>query len=489
MFVKKNPWYVDSYGPEKELRQFFLELLNKCLGMKSGSGYAPKNIDTSFMCNDRRPFINAFNKAKSKNNNVFTNKIIGDFLELIVRYSKIEEAKNIIETSKFQKAIQQSDYKLEKIDTCENIKEEKSGINKYGRCIEKIINGESFNSECEGCPIKWIYSTLQNIESNYWNIISIDQTIPQEYLNQSKKELVNCIFNDIQKFESNFNTDICNEETTGNLFNSCIRCYEIQDVADEKLAYVKWYTAHICNWPFFKSCLFQLKHYDENLIYSLLVSASRIMKVCETNNWEFLSNIETEKIISYISLAYQNPFAMEYCERYSDIILNCERILSFAVPDDIMLSIYIEMWNLSMHSLKTLYAEKYRIKIEEILDAKSDSSIVKQELTAKYYTYQYMYNLKDRTSVEHILSKTAMYLRKRQVISDTIDIASELFLNTESKKSNMYSQNQNPYITIKAVKGFGVTEELLKQLPDCPSRYKRVFGDNSLLDYLERYRN
>lgn len=487
MFQKKDPRYVNSFGPEKELRQFFLKLLNKCLGMTSGSGYAPKNIDTNFMCNDRRPFSNAFNKTKSKNNNVFTNKIIGDFLELILRSNKIEEAINIIETSEFQKAIKQSDYKLVKMNTCENIKEEKSGINKYGICIKKIIDGESFNTECDGCPVKWIYSILQYIESNYWYIVSIDKTIPQEYLNQNKKKLVESIFNDIKKFESNFNADNCNEEKTCELFNSCIRCYEIQDVADEKLAYVKWYTAHICNWPFFKSCLFQLKIYDENLIYSLLVSASRIMKVCQTNNWELLGNIETEKIISYISLAYQNPFAVEYCEKYNDIIINCKRILSFAIPDDIKLSIYIEMWNLSIHSLKNLYVEEFRIKIEEILVKKLKSSIVKQELTAKYYTYQYMYNLRDRTSIEQLLPKIAMDLRKRQTNSDTMDIASELFLNADRQNSNMYTQN--PYLTIKAVKGLGSTEETTKRLPGYPSRYKRVFGDNSLLDYLERYRN
>lgn len=489
MSKEKNPWFMNSCGPEKELREFFLKLLNTCLGMTSGAGFAPKNIDTSFMCNDRRPFINAFNKSKRKNNNVFTNKIIGDFLELIVRNNKIKEAINIIETSRFQKGIEKSDYDFDKIKTCENMKEEIGGINKYGACIEKIITGKSFNSECEGCPIKWIYSILQYIENNYWKIISIDQAIPKEYLDQSKKDLVNCIFDDIQKFESDFSTDICNEEKTGKLFNSCIRCYEIQDVADEKLAYVKWYTAHICNWPFFKSCLFQLKHYDENSIYSLLVSASRIMKACETYNWALLSNIETEKIISYISLAYQNPFAMEYCESYSDMILNCKRILSFGVPDDMKLSIYIEMWNLSMHSLKNLYAEEYKIKIEELLDPEFESSIVKQEVTAKYYTYQYMYNLMDKTAIVDILSKTAMCLRKEQVISDTIDVATELFLDADSKKPNMYTQNQNPYITWKAVKGFEATEEWSKQLPGLPSRYKRVFGDNSLLNYLERYRN
>lgn len=489
MSQHKNPWYMNLYGPKKELRVLFSKLLEEGLGMTSGSGHIPRNINinTTFICSSGRPFTNIFNRNKNENN-VFTKKILGDFLELALRLNKINEVIQIIESSKFKEAINPTGYRMEKITNCINIKEEIDGLCKYGRCIEKIINGESFNKECEDCPIKWIYTSLQKIESNYWEIVSEDKNISRKFLCQSDEILIDKIYEDIISFESKFGESTCNEIQAIELFNSCIRCFEIQDVANKKLAYVKWYTAHLCNWPYLKSCLLQVNHYDENTIYSLLASASKIMKVVNINDGDLLGFIESEKIISYISLAYQNPFAMGYCESYDDIITNCMRILSLKISDNVKLTIYIELWNLSIHTLKYLKADKYKLKIDDMLNKSLSTDNKWKEAKAKYYTYQYMYNTVDSITVENLLKKTAKDLRDRKMYSDSFEVISEVFLNKDKKSGDIF-KTINPHITLKAIKGFEPTEERIKKLPDCPSNYQRVFGDNQLITFFENYRS
>ena len=111
-----------------------------------------------------------------------------------------------------------------------------------------------------------------------------------------------------------------------------------------------------------------------------------------------------------------------------------------------------------------------------------------KEAKAKYYTYQYMYNTVDSITVENLLKKTAKDLRDRKMYSDSFEVISEVFLNKDKKSEDLF-KTINPYITLKAIKGLEPTEERIKKLPDCPSNYQRVFGDNQLITFFENYRS
>lgn len=476
-----SPWYLETYGPNKELRIFFAELLNKCLGMKSGTGEI-NDIDIKYISTQKRPFTNTFNKLKLTNN-IFTHKVCCDFLELALIKNSVKKAVEIIQTSKYGiycNSLKTCNFK--QMDQCHHIKKNKA--NDYCECINSVLTEGSFlKNTCGTCPIKLIYDILPHIENECRNRFLNKKEIQATYTSADEEALLSKIYDDIQTFEHHFDSKQLDTDKICKLFNSCIQCVNISDVSDIKLAYVKWYTARLCTWPYFKSCLLQLYRYDESIIYVLLRSASAICKSIDItkSSLKLFCNIEIDKITAYISLAYQNPFAMNYCETPEDILENCFRIIQAQPEEYQLLSLYTEMWNLAFHTQKN--PDIYEAQIKHILQKQSYNN--KGE---RYYVYSYLYGLCNYKKPKLLLFEKAKQLRQCHCYNDTLDITIELFLN-KAFHDDEFFESGNPALDILNMKNYGTLDKITTtDIPTSPALYQRIYGDNTLLKYFEEYR-
>ena len=491
---KGSAWYLEELSEEAEIRRIFGKLLQICFGKNAGSGFICggkwKSVEGKDFDIGERPFLNAFNKSQ-KAKTAFTKVTLARFLALVVREDKIKEVIEFIRGLEYLGEFDFASANYEMFRKCNKIAEDNSGDKqKTGECINNIASYDYvFDKKCYTCPICMIYKGLQYIEKNYKEFVYRNKSVLSEYKEYEDKALVEEIFQAISDFEIEFDVGTFDEAKVCELYNKCIKCVGISDVLDEKLAYIKLYTARFLNWPYFKSCLFELGYYNvEGIVYLLLNSALNIIMSCEEKNVKLLFEIETERIISYISLAYQKPFELQYCGKHEGIILSGENILEFADTDEARLALYIELWNLSVHLFKTHDAEEYMKKIEELL-SDNDNNLLIKELAAKYYIYRYMNAWDERENTKNKLAEISSVFRKSGVYSDTLEIALALFLDTDCKNPNRTNANGNYYAEIKKIYGYGLEEEMKIGLPQCPSRYKRVFGDNMLGEYLSRYRN
>lgn len=453
------------------MEKLFAELLKECLNMEKGTSDV-KNVNMCMMggsiAKDRRPFINVFKGGKSRTKRVFTNTPICNFLELVIQRGTIKKAIGVIEKSKYKKALK-IDYDEKIMENCEHYNKQRDKWH-YNGCVEKKVGKTDFEEKCNKCPIKWIYSTLQSIEVNYENIVL---EVSEKYCSDEEQELVENIYKDIRNFEMNYNDDC---DKVKELYENCKECLEKldKDVKDEKLAYVKWYTAHMCNWLKIHYLIKNESYtYKEEEVYKMLYSASNIMAMCDKVKGELMADIETEKMVSYISCRYLKDGTI-----YDSIKERCERILSLPISDDTRLKIYVEIWNLSMY-IEESDAEEFRKEIESILLKEGDRTVMRRELEAKYYLYQYMHKKEKLDLVESILEETARCLKNEQVKSVTMIVISKLFYKMAMKELDV--QKTNAVIIWKKINGLKDNESLDKLLLDCPSKYMRVY-EKDLLD-------
>ncbi len=474
--MKTELWYEREFGPEKELRLFFSKLLRECLGMKNGSGVV-KGIEEY---KAGRPFSNVFNRTK-KGNYVFTPTICCDFLELTLRNESFDRAVKVIQ--EWGNGLDECN--LDKLKQCPNIEKNETEMGIYCKCIAAIYDGKDFKDKCKDCPIKLIYEILPDIENEYRTNYVCKKKILERYDSSVQEESVSKIYNDIQEFEREFGNKEFNINEVCELFEKCIQCMEIEDVRDYKLAYIKWYTARLCTWPYFKLCLLQANRYDERVVYSLLQSASVIcnsMQIIE-DEFQLCYNIEMDKIISYLSLAYQNPFIVKYCEKSEEILINCSRLVKICPESQYQLELYTEMWNLASHTQQNL-DNIYKKKVQYLLKEKN----LDRE-GERYYTYSYMYNLCKCEKPKLILSAKAYRLRKENLYNDTIAMITELFLSKALDDSE-FAESGNLTLDIIRIKGYDenkknrVTEEY-SVTP--PSAYQRIYGDNMLISRASTY--
>ena len=505
---KKSRWYTEGKNPEKELRILLSELLEKCLEIENGLSYTEDS--------DKRPFTNAFNMTdKMKNHNIFIPSIRCKFLELALRKNRIDKAFEIIQKSKlgiFFNATN-NEYNSKNLEQCSD-KEQYGENSENYECIENILNKKKFKDSCEKCPVKLIYEGLGYIEEQYR--IKCKKKILKKYDSSETEKIVEDIYDDIQEFEKKVRNKKVEIKSVEDLFKKCIQCREIKDVSDYKLAYIKWYTARLYTWPYFKSHLLQddkeNEKYDESIVYSLLRSASVIcnsMQIIE-DEFQLCYNIEMDKIISYLSLAYQNPFIMKYCEKSEEILDSCSRLIKICPESQYQLELYTEMWNLEFHIhkksdneygrkvenlLKEKYPEmwnllsdtlkesenKYGRKVDDLL--KEKGSGIEGE---RYYTYLYVNNLCKCEKPKLILSAKAYRLRKEKLYNDTIDMITKLFF------SKAFAESRNPGLDLIRIKGYDenvknrdIEDSIIPPSP--PSTYQRIYGDDIIISRISIY--
>lgn len=466
----RNDWFTTCMDKDGELRVFFFALLQKCLGMKSYNSRISWN-EWKEHVNDR-PFINKFKETK-RSERIFTDSILAYFVFLCVKRDKKDNVNEYL--NKAVDVIKNSKYSLDLEEYCDEMKLQCKNSDIL-LCMKRIVINEGFTEKCKNCTVAWIVRNLQYIEYNYESIIS-HGNILKEYPEREQYILVNRIFSDIQKYEQNLPDKLCDINVLLSLFNSCIRIYYIPDVADEKLAYIKWYTAHLSNWPFFKACLLCLNHYDEFSAYQMLRSASDILHMVESDNEELLSFVENDRVVSFLTLGYIKPFSLFYCGNPKDIKKSCIKSLYRIKKPLYRLRIYIALWNLHSN-LGINELSEYETEINRITSKNNDEHI--QLLNAEFQLYRYHNELMHRNTVIQTFLLTVNKYMESGSIPETYDVISELFLRYDEKNSPKENWNDNPAALYLAIKGRKYFDSPAFIIPDKPSKSCRIFSEYTL---------
>lgn len=268
-----------------------------------------------------------------------------------------------------------------------------------GMCIDRIKNGE-----CTKCPFAWLYINLTDVEKNYESIMKFGRVM-DKYKDKEDEGKVIETYDAIERIR---NLSVSDEDLW-KLFDCCRECCEIHDVKDTKLAYIKWYTAHLMTFPRVQSKLKEMKRYDETRVYELLQSASQIMRAPSIEKGaeeeELYLRIECERIVSHLSLAYYNPFKFTY--------LGADRASTFEIEvckfeNDIdRLEMYLHLW--ALYSCIAPYMKNvYEKKIEELcekIDRKGEGKQKRKVIVEiEYYLYQYVHNFQGLTGKEQHIS-------------------------------------------------------------------------------------
>lgn len=466
----RNDWFTKGTDKGCAMRILFFDLLKECLGIKSYNSAIPWNEWTD---NRTKPFSNQF-KEENRNKSVFTNTALADFILLCIRRderdktnSHLKKAVDIIRCSKYTLDLEA--YHPEIALQCNG--------NEIDKCYNRIKEKEGFvYDKCKNCTVAWLFKNLQYIESNYDLIIS-HKNILLEYPEVIQKSLIEDIYKKIKEYEDLPLNKCCDISILFSLFNSCIKSYTIPDVADEKLAYVKWYTAHLSNWPFFKACLLQANHYDEFSIYQMLRSASDILQVIESNDEELLAAVECDRIVSFLTLGYIVPFSLYYCGNPDDIENNCLKSLQKIKVSNHRYRIYLMLWKLHSHLNKNDLS-KYEKEIDTIYNQNSDNAEI-AVLNIEYMLYRYHCNLESRDTVKTEIVSLVKKFMNNGIFSESLAIISELFFQYDAKVSPLENFNDNSKLYL-ALKGRPSFDSHRFIVPDKPSKFHRIFSEYTL---------
>lgn len=458
---KDELWWRNSPGKQNDLRELLWEITSK-LGLKKPTGnisWFPKGS----MESKERKFSNVFREDKSPDS-IYSLTIMQSIVSLVKNYkikfskSNIEdEIRSIIVKSKFNI----SDPKSFKMFNCKEIK--------------NCVYDENYrNCERKGCFQYWLITTLEHIESNYWSILNNSEYIASSYDKQNNKEIIEKIYSDITNYENDFYK--CKDYLTDTvaLFNSCIRCWNIQDVMDEKLAYVKWFTARLSTWPFFRACLYEVNHYDEKVVFQLLNSASKILSSIDKRDDkevdELWSKVEIDRITSYISLAYVAPFHLTNIISYKNLSGLIETKLH-SIDSNLSAKLSIRLWCLN-YLTEVENSQKHNQILKKIEQSKKKYILSSVE----YSLYRYMFDPKFLNQVKD----------KFILLNSYTDILQNNFDEVYALSSLFYNRYNNNYY-INDFEEFYVMESLCGDVFDfkyrccSPAVYTRPLSDFMLL--------
>lgn len=465
-------WFEEGTDKDCDMRRLLFKLLKECLKIKSFNSPIKWNVWTG---NRSKPFSNAFRK-ETRSNTVFTKTILADFILLCIKKDEkdkkdkdnsLKQAVDIINRSKYAHALKadQSEISLQDCNT---------GIDE---CYNRMKDDDGFDDECKDCTVKWLFEKLQYIESNYNSIISQKNILPK-YPDKEQESLIEDLYEKIKEYEELPLDKCCDISRLRTLFNSCIKSYGIPDVADEKLAYVKWYTAHLSNWPFFKACLLHANHYDEFSIYQMLRSASDILQVIQSNNEVLLTAVECDRIVSFLTLGYVNPFYLYYCGNPDDIENNCLKSLQKITEPCYRYRIYLLLWKLHSHLNKNDLST-YEKEIDTIYNQNSDNAEIAL-LNIEYRLYRYHYDLGNRKTAKTAIVSLVKKFKNNSTIPESLDIISELFYNYDEKNSPNEDKNDNLAVLYLELKGRQNFDSHIFIIPSKPSEFHRIFSEYTL---------
>lgn len=475
------PWYLIGMDKDCDLRKLLLKLLQNCLGMRSPNGEITWNEWTEYV--SKRPFINKF-KEEKKGERVFTASVLADFIFLCIKrdeINKVDEylnkAVNIIRTSKY--ALDLEEYKEDTTLECKS--------DSIFECLNGLKSNKGFTKKCKNCTAAWIFRNLQYIEKNYESIISHKNVLPK-YPTEEQRDLTEEIYNEIKRYEANPPEKLCTPDIVFPMFNKCIQSYDIPDVADEKLAFIKWYTAHFCNWPFLKASLFQACHYNEFSIYQMLHSASNILSTIESQDEELLSYIENERIVSYLTIGYTMPFSLFHCGSPQDIETSCLSILQKIKKPEHRLRILIALWNMHFH-LGFNDLSEYEIQMEKIFKEEDNKNEDLLLLYLEFQLYWYLHVPGYRNNFKGSLLLMANNYYVNSGITETYDVIAELFFQHDKIYYPHENWQDNPAALLLAIKGRKDFNSQSFVAIQSPQKYHRVYLEYKLSEYFEYRRN
>lgn len=444
---KGSDWFQKSTDKDCALRVLLFSLLKDCLGMNSGYSYISWNKWSKDIT--EKPFRNKFD-INRKSQRVFTNSVLADFIFLCVKRGEkgnieeyLDKAIDIIKNSKYSSGLAKCNSNMRLFCDSEKIT----------YCHEQLKKNTIISDEkCRKCKVTWIINSLQYIENNYESIMN-HKNVLYEYSEKEQAKLVDDIYKDIIKFNNKEVQEQCETGILFSIFNSCIRSYYIPDVEDYKLAYIKWFTAHLSNWPFFKACLLQVNHYDESGIYQMLSSASAILRATDSTDENLLSYVESELLISYLTMGYTSPFSLLYCNKPQDIIDNSLKVLKKVNTSEYRLKILVALWNFRHHF--GIYESGHDSEEQEIISIcrhKRSNSI--KLLNAQFQLYRYYY---DPEYINDALEKFQSFINcKGLSSSETFTTVLDLFIEYERYSPSPNIKPGNPYHLQFELKGSDV---------------------------------
>lgn len=485
---KRNDWFRETDGPGCDLRILLYEMLKECLGMASYNGEITWNEWEENI--PKRPFINKF-KENKKDDRVFTDSVIANFLFLCANRSEygndkkiklnrnhwMNKAIGILHESKFGKAVA-SPQNLSIL--CDS-----SGV---CDCTEAMRTGKPniTDDKCGKCSLNWLYSTLNFIEENYWQIINNTLNIWFDFIDDEHYQTVNNIYQSIKQFERESPEQLCSLDRLIELYNECNKCFEYPDVANEKVAYIKWFTARLANWPYFKKELLEINRYNEEWIYYLLSSASNILQITENADEKLIAQVESDKLISYLTLGYVKPFSLANYEHPKELSSRCIKAVERVSTPRYKLLLYIELLNFQ-YFIDPKYIDKYSTCISELFAGSKNSADILM-LKARFELYTMLFDSssdEQRRKTGKTINSAYSHFNKTGVIPESLDLMAYVFIqNYEHYAANEYCST-NPAVIYLSLKGVSNFNDIIFPLPQNPGRFQRIFGDYAMLKYYD----
>lgn len=467
-----NFWWNNELGSKRDMRNLLFDILN-AIEFIYPAGYFKwkKNY---------RPFTNVFRRKDKLQKTVFTHSVLRDLLNLFNEYygsnhENLSQISKIIKKSKYNVDISKSkDIDLGKFFNCEKNRDD---------CVD--LNRNSIEcKECDFCFASWFIKTVCYIEKNYLHIINNDNIVIENYKEKGQQELVDKIYNSICKYEEKLKTktnlDILND--TCDIFNECIKCWDIANVADKKLAYIKWYTARLSTWPFLKKFLLKLDHYEEIVVFELLNSASKILNKLEKCDIHLLCEIETDKLYSYISLAYTNPFKivdLEHYDTYKSYMVS--KVIDNTQNEVIMAKAYLALLIISILTGRD-DVENYQQKINNLNVDNSESLIIKAEYDVFMYLYDSHFAEEAKKSLQRINNN------EYNCLNDYYDTFFTLaFLFREKYQKCGLTMKTNLYYELSSICSNALKVKKNGHKYSLPSKYNRPYCDHLVYNQFIKY--
>lgn len=514
---------------KEERRDLMIRLLKECVNI---SPLTRKEGTASFkdlQC-DKRPFKEI---KKGKQKAVFTNYKIGILLEMLLRIDSefnpaIYKAINIIkEDPYFGAAYDSSSQYNEKFQSCKYKKEYKKSV--YCTCTLKMCNEPEklapllkkeeledlkYKVACIDCPIYKIYHALDRIENNTADVIretAIKRNVfvRDQYKNNEEK-IVESAYRTIMDYENVGNSYFETEGNSQTLFHNCKEVTKIVNVANAKMAYVKWYYGHLFTWPYFKKWYWQFENkensrtsdyesmivYEDEIYKQEMAAVSICLRLIEAKDSKLQKytdlpcNAAIDKIVSCI---YMNQYKStdNLTNEYDSIMDECNKILNFPASDKAKTGLYIEMMNLSYYTRNNEKAGECENNIEELLHSGKMEDHERKLLCIRYVTYKYFYRKMDYIHMKKIVTGYNKALRRMSEYNDTAEMMKVAILY---KSKFDYKGSDNPAITMKEFAGYDEEE----RIPDnvlgfdsdsrklgkyTPSAYSRIYCEYYPNDY------
>lgn len=506
---------------KEERENLLTDFFNKCLGCDRRN-FLKKSKFNNLECSE-----DLFRERPDKKDQwaVFTSNRVWILLEMLLRVDPesnqaIDKAIKIIKANtSFSAAYDDSSQNSKKFQSCKYKKEYKKNsvycsctirmcddIKRLAPLLEDQEISDLKKKDCNDCPIHKIYCALEKIENETDDVLQKTKIkrkafVREQYCNSENDEekIVDDAYKVIKNYENAEKSHLKNEE---DIDCKCEKVSDIENVADAKMAYVKWYYGHLLTWPYFKRWYRQIQNqkfsknsehesmiaYEEKIYCQEIAAVNICLRLIELEDTELEKyqdlayNAAIDKIVSCIYLnQYKRSDNLMY--EYSNIIDECIKILNFPASAKAKAGLYIEMMNLSYYTRNDNDAAEYEENIIELLES-TEIKIEEQEknlLYIRYFAYKYFYHKINYECMKENVTQYYKSLRKMGEYNDTAEMMKTAILY---RTQFDYIEDVNPAITLKGFEGYDPKETISVNVygidnrnPDkyTPSAYSRIY--------------